>query len=203
VLCWFPLLFPQALHVMKARISVRPAEAQQRSRLAELDEAYTQLCMELSAAHTKVVEVERHERSLTSNYDGLHRDFNDLQTLHASVVKGKANLERVEREKVQWFCILLRKKLVVLQRYMEESIAMLGGRCMDFPTTNATVSYMLEWFRMEVQSLPTAFTKCNENITCFALIGVFKMLARVECAHLLELRKSTRSCSMCLTTFAR
>jgi hypothetical protein len=87
--------------VMKAQISVRSAEAQQRSRLAELDEAYTQLCMELSAAHTKVVEVERHERSLTSNYDGLHRDFNDLQTLHASVVKGKANLERVEREKVQ------------------------------------------------------------------------------------------------------
>jgi hypothetical protein len=46
---------------MKARISVKFAEAQQCSRLAKLDEAYAQLCMELSAAHTKVVEVERHE----------------------------------------------------------------------------------------------------------------------------------------------
>jgi hypothetical protein len=32
--------------------------------------------------------------------------------------------------------------------------------------------------------LPTAFAECNENITCFALIGAFKMLAGVECGHL-------------------
>jgi hypothetical protein len=60
---------------------------------------------------------------------------------------------------------------------------------MDFPTTNAIVSDMQEWFRTEVQSLPTAFAECNENITCFALIGVFKMLPGVECGHLLKLKK--------------
>jgi hypothetical protein len=37
--------------------------------------------------------------------------------------------------------------------------------------------------------LPIAFAECNENITCFALVGVFKMLARVECEHLSELKK--------------
>jgi hypothetical protein len=31
--------------------------------------------------------------------------------------------------------------------------------------------------------------KCNENITCFTLVGVFMMLAGVECEHLPELKK--------------
>jgi hypothetical protein len=69
---------------------------------------------------------------------------------------------------------------------------------MDFPTTNATVSDMLEWFRTEVQALPTAFAECNENITCFALVGSFKMLAGVECEHLLELKKTVVSCDVSL-----
>jgi hypothetical protein len=81
---------------------------------------------------------------------------------------------------------------------MEESIAALGGRCMDFPTTNATVFDMLEWFRTEVQLLPTTFAKHNENITCFALIGVFKILAGVECGHILELKKSILTCDASL-----
>jgi hypothetical protein len=55
---------------------------------------------------------------------------------------------------------------------------------MDFPATNATVSDMLEWFQTEVQSLPTAFAECNENITCFALIGVLKVFVGVGCEHL-------------------
>jgi hypothetical protein len=48
---------------------------------------------------------------------------------------------------------------------------------------------------MEVLALPIAFAECNENITCYALIGVFKMLAGVECEHLLELKKLTLSCN--------
>jgi hypothetical protein len=52
-----------------------------------------------------------------------------------------------------------------------------GGRCMDFPSANTIVNDFLEWFQMEVQALPTVFAECNENITCYALIDVFKMLA--------------------------
>jgi hypothetical protein len=47
---------------------------------------------------------------------------------------------------------------------------------------------MLEWFHTEVQALPIAFAECNEKITCFALVGVFKILAGVECEHLSELK---------------
>jgi hypothetical protein len=47
---------------------------------------------------------------------------------------------------------------------------------------------------MEVQALPTTFAECNENITCFMLVGVFKMLAGVECEHLPELKKLPLSC---------
>jgi hypothetical protein len=36
--------------------------------------------------------------------------------------------------------------------------------------------------------------QCKKNITCFALVGVFKMLAGVECEHLLELKKLALSC---------
>jgi hypothetical protein len=65
---------------------------------------------------------------------------------------------------------------------------------MDFPSTNTTVTGLLEWFQAEVQALPIAFFKCNENITCYVLIGVFKMLAGVECGHLPELKKLALSC---------
>jgi hypothetical protein len=192
------LLFPWALHVMKAWILARSAEALQSLCHAELEEANVQLRPELATAHTKVAKVERREWSLTSDYDGLHRDFDDLQTSLVAIVKEKANLERVEHEKAQWFCNLLRKKLAELRQDMEESIATLGGLCMYFPTTNATISDMLEWFWTEVQSLPTTFAECNENITCFALIDVFKMLAGVGCEHLPELRKSALSCDASL-----
>jgi hypothetical protein len=36
--------------------------------------------------------------------------------------------------------------------------------------------------------------ECNENITCFTLVGVLKMLAGVECEHLPELKKLALSC---------
>jgi hypothetical protein len=84
---------------------------------------------------------------------------------------------------------LLRKKLAELRCDTKESVAALGGRCEDFPITNATVSNLLDWFRTEVRVLPTTFAECNENINYFTLVGVFKMLVRVECEHLLELKK--------------
>jgi hypothetical protein len=37
--------------------------------------------------------------------------------------------------------------------------------------------------------MPTAFTECNKNITCYAFIGIFQMLAGEGCEHLLELKK--------------
>jgi hypothetical protein len=66
---------------------------------------------------------------------------------------------------------------------------------MDFLSANTTVNGFLEWFQMEVLALPTAFAECNENITCYALIGVFKMLVGVECEHLPELKKLALSCN--------
>jgi hypothetical protein len=49
----------------------------------------------------KVAEVERCERALTSDYADLRRDFSDLQTVHAPIVKEKADLEKTERNKAQ------------------------------------------------------------------------------------------------------
>jgi chromosome segregation ATPase len=179
---------------MKAQVSAKSAEVQQSLRNAELEEANARLRAELAAAHTKVAEVEHCERALSTDYDGLCKDFNDLWTSHAAVVQEKADLEKTERENVQWFWNLLRKKLAELQRDTEESVAAIGGWCEDFPVTNATVSTLFDWFRTEVQALSTAFAECNENISCFTLVGVFKMLAGVECEYLLELKKLALSC---------
>jgi hypothetical protein len=48
---------------------------------------------------------------------------------------------------------------------------------------------MLDWFRMEVQALPTTFTESNEDVTCYAVAGILRMLAGVECGHLSELQR--------------
>jgi hypothetical protein len=53
-------------------------KVQQSLHIAELEEANVQLHVELAAAHTKVVEVEHHKRTLSSDYDGFHKDFDDL-----------------------------------------------------------------------------------------------------------------------------
>jgi hypothetical protein len=37
--------------------------------------------------------------------------------------------------------------------------------------------------------MPTAFAECNENITCYTLIGVFQMLAGEGCEHVPEVKK--------------
>jgi hypothetical protein len=62
----------------------------------------------------------------------------------------------------------------------------------------ASLSDFLEWFRVEVAVMATAFAECNENITCYSLIGIFQMLAGEGCGHLLELKKLALSCDASL-----
>jgi hypothetical protein len=59
-------------------MATKSVEVQQSLRVAELKEANTQLHTELAATHTKVAEVEHRERTLSSDYDGLRKDFDDL-----------------------------------------------------------------------------------------------------------------------------
>jgi hypothetical protein len=142
---------------------------QQNARVAELEEANARLLVELNGSRCR-------EHALTSDYEGLHKDFDDLRTLHNAVVKGKADLEKMEHEKAQRFQNSLCKKLGELRVDMEATVAALGGRCMDFFCANNTVTNFLEWFWTEVQALPIAFSECNDNFICFSLIGIIKML---------------------------
>jgi hypothetical protein len=65
--------------------------------------------------------------------------------------------------------------LAELHHDTEASVAALGGRCVEFPT-DAFISNLLEWFMAEVAAMPTTFVECNENITCYVLVDIFKML---------------------------
>jgi hypothetical protein len=93
-----------------------------------------------------VAEVECHEWTFSSDYNGLHKDFEDLRISHALVVKEKADLEKMERKKAQQFWNLLRKKQDELWHDTEESVVGLGGWGEDFPVIDATVSNLLDWF---------------------------------------------------------
>jgi hypothetical protein len=57
----------------------------------------------LATAHTKVAEVQHCEQTLSSDYDGLLKDFDDLQASHAAIVQEKADLKKMEHEKAQRF----------------------------------------------------------------------------------------------------
>jgi hypothetical protein len=93
-----------------------------------------------------------------------------------------------EQAKLQWFQDSIHRRLTELRRNTETSVATLGERSAEFPA-GASLSDFFKWFRKEIELMPTAFAECNENITCYALIGVFQMLAGEWCEHLLELKK--------------
>jgi hypothetical protein len=90
--------------------------------------------------------------------------------------------------KLQRFQDSIRKKLTEHRRDTEASVATLGGRSVKFPS-DASLSDFFKWFQKEIESMPIAFMECNENITCYALIGIFQMLTGEGCEHLLELKK--------------
>jgi hypothetical protein len=51
---------------------------------------------------------------------------------------------------------------------------------------------------VEIAVMPTTFTECNENITCYTLICVIQMLAGEGCEHVPELKKLALSCDASL-----
>jgi hypothetical protein len=72
---------------MKSRIAGKAIEAQQAARVAELENDNAQLRAELDAARSKLAEVEGRERALTSAYEEVKIDFNDLSSSHDAVLK--------------------------------------------------------------------------------------------------------------------
>jgi chromosome segregation ATPase len=167
----------------KSQIVEQSVEAWQIARIAELEGVNAQLRVELDTARSKLEEAERREQVPTSENKGLKRDFENARTTHDAAVKDKAKVLKNEREKLQRFQDSIRKKLAELQRDTESSMATLGGRSAEFPT-DTSLSDFFEWFRAEVTTMPTAFVECNENITCYALVGIFQMLAGEGCEHL-------------------
>jgi chromosome segregation ATPase len=167
----------QALHLKISQIAGKVVEAQRAAHVAELENDNAQLRVERDAARSKLAEVEGREQALTFAYEEVKKDFNDLSSSHDAMLKEKAETDA----KMQRFQDSLRRRLAELRRE-EGSMAALGGRSAEFPA-DASVSDFLGWFRAEIATMPTAFTECNENITCYALIGGIQMLAGEGCEH--------------------
>jgi hypothetical protein len=91
---------------------------------------------------------------------------------HDVAVRDKDLMQQAKYAKLQQFQDSIRKKLTDLRRDTEATIATLGGRRAKFPT-GACLSDFFKWFRKEIESMPIALAECNENITRYALVGVF------------------------------
>jgi hypothetical protein len=111
----------------------------------ELEGANALLQAEFDTAHTNLVEVEHHERTLTFKNEGLKRDLESARTAHDAAIKDKAVVQQTERTKLQWFQDSVHEKLAELQYNMEASIATLGERSAKFPA-DASLSDFFKWF---------------------------------------------------------
>jgi hypothetical protein len=158
---------------------------QQLACVVELEEANALLWVELDTARSKLAEVEHHEWTPTSENEGLKNDLENARTAHDAAVKDKALVQQAMRMKLQCFQDSVHKNLTKPRCDIEAFVATHGGWSTEFPT-DASLSDFFKWFQMEIMLMPTAFAKCNENITCYALIGVFQILAGEGCEHLPE-----------------
>jgi hypothetical protein len=127
---------------------------------------------ELYAARSKLAKDEHRERALTSENGDLKNDLESMHTAHDAVVKEKVEVQKTKHVKLQRFQDSVHQWVVELRCNTEASVATLDGSSVEF-STSASLSDFLEWFLVEVAAMPTAFAECNENITCYALIGVF------------------------------
>jgi hypothetical protein len=161
-------------------------------RVTELEDANASLQVELEAARSKLAEVERRERTLTSENEGLKRDLEGAHSAHEAAVKDKELVRQTKQSKLWRFQDSVHKRLAELRGDIEASVSALGGQSAEFPS-DASLSDFFKWFQMEIKSMPTTFVECNKNITCYALIGIFQMLAGEGCEHMSELRKLAHS----------
>jgi hypothetical protein len=154
------------LHLVKSH------SARQVARATELEGANASLRAELQAPRSKLAEVERRKRTLTSENEGLKKDLEDARSACEAAVRDKELVRQIEQSKLLCFQDSVRKRHVELQRDTEVSVSALGGRSVEFPS-GASLSDFFKWFQMEIKSMPTTFAECNENITYYTLIDVF------------------------------
>jgi hypothetical protein len=147
---------------------------QQHSRVAKLEEANTALRAELAATHTKVAEVEHCERALASDYGSLRNDFNDLQSAHTAIVKEKADLKKMKRDKVRRFATCCAKNWPGFAMIWRSRLLCLGGNAWTFslliPLSPACWSDFVRRFK---RCLPPLL-----NVTRISLVSLLLVFVR-------------------------
>jgi hypothetical protein len=196
MLCWADVLFfPSALHLTKSWIAKKSTVVWQNVRVAELEEANAQLWAELNAAQSRFAEVEHREHALISDYEGLHRDFDDLRTSCDAIVKEKPDLEKMEREKVQWFWNSLCKKLAKLWVDIMVIVAALGGDAWILPLPTLILPIFWSGFGWRSNLYPPPLPNAM-RISLVMLWLVFSRFLRGWSVSILpELKKLVLSCS--------
>jgi predicted transcriptional regulator len=97
---------------------------------------------ELDTAQSKLAEVEHRERALTSENEDLKKDLESMRTAHDDVVKEKAEVQKTECMKLHWFQDSIHKRLAEFQCNIEASVATLGGRSAEYPTSASLSDFL-------------------------------------------------------------
>jgi hypothetical protein len=79
---------------------VKSHNTQQVMRVTELEDANASLQVELEAARSKLAKVERRERTLTSENEGLKRDLEGAHSAHEAAVKDKELVRQTKQSKL-------------------------------------------------------------------------------------------------------
>jgi hypothetical protein len=80
---------------------VKSHNTQRVTCVTELEEANALLRAELDTAHSKLAEVEHHERTLTSENEGLKKDLEGAHAARNVVVKDKELMRQAKQTKLQ------------------------------------------------------------------------------------------------------
>jgi hypothetical protein len=89
-----------------------------------------------------------------------------------------------------------REKLHEFLANMEKAVNEIGVQCMPYPGKNSTISKFVGWFDKEIQAMPSAIAKANNNFLCYYIAGVLRMLYEsANCSHIEELQTIMNSCN--------
>jgi hypothetical protein len=182
----------------RARIATKASKAAEQSRVAELEEAnaWLRLRAELEEARAKKSEAEGRENVLKSNYSSLCNDYRNLETILVELQWEKTEAEKAcdtIHDKFQKIHTHFHTRLHDVQQEREKFLSELGGRCLEYPETSGTIGCILNGFKEEIQALADIFAEANENITCFTMACILRMLEESGCGVVPELPGFTSS----------
>jgi hypothetical protein len=161
--------------------------------------------VEHEQAQIKIVEMEECRDSLHLGYEKLENECHNLRDVTASMKQEKAEAKKTCEAEVamihirfQGYRMHHRKKLHELCFNLENEMNEFGAQCLPYLRKGITFGNIVRWYIDEIKVMPATFAKANRKNSCYAIVGVLRMLQGYACEHLSELQSFASSCDASL-----